>query len=190
MSDYDIVVTPEIESEYSIQVEQVDDNLFSMEIIEVGVLFNEITGLQIVEKLESLDGDDKLSMAAVSGLPGSIESIELSIAENQSEIAGQKEVWEASEASKFITGDKSKLDNVKVQRHDEFVIDAAILANKYVTLTHEVTDNQSIRVFVDDYGIKAQPGVDYSVSGNEVYWGGYVFDGMLEEGEILNVYYY
>ena len=64
------------------------------------------------------------------------------------------------------------------------------ISNKYFELSKEITDNQSIRVFIEGVGIKAEQGVDYSLSGNQVFWSGYLFDGLLETGDKLNIFYY
>lgn len=62
--------------------------------------------------------------------------------------------------------------------------------SKSFHLTKSITDNQSVRVFVENVGIKAEVGVDYSLSGTEIYWTGYNFEDLLEVGDKLNVYYY
>jgi len=74
-------------------------------------------------------------------------------------------------------------------KHDLFTLDATDISNKYVTLTQSITDNQSIRVFVDNAGIKAEQGVDYSISGSQIFWTGYTFDGVLIVGDKLKIFY-
>ena len=70
-----------------------------------------------------------------------------------------------------------------------FTLDATDISNKYVTLAGPIVDNQSIRVFVDNAGIKAEQGVDYSVSGLQIFWTGYAFDGLIEIGDKLKIFY-
>ena len=82
------------------------------------------------------------------------------------------------------------IDGVNYNQVEVFTITEEILNQKYVILTKEITDINSIRVFVDDVGIRAQPGVDYSVSDTYVYWQGYEFFTKLEIGEKLYIYYY
>jgi len=80
------------------------------------------------------------------------------------------------------------VDNMKT-KHERFDITSAELSSKYVTLLGIISDNQSIRVFLDNVGIKAEQGVDYSVSGNEIYWSGYNLQTTLAEDDVLVVFY-
>lgn len=73
--------------------------------------------------------------------------------------------------------------------NEKFTITEAILAQKYVTIAGTVSDNQSIRVFVEHVGLKAEQGVDYSYSGNEIFWTSYDFENKLEAGDVLHVFY-
>jgi hypothetical protein len=63
------------------------------------------------------------------------------------------------------------------------------LDNKYITIEGEITDNQNILVFIDNVGIKAELSVDYSVSGNEVFWNGYELENTLVVGDKIKVFY-
>ena len=96
-------------------------------------------------------------------------------------------------------GDGSNITNIstanisglQTEKWEIFTLDATdVNTNKYVTLVGTVTDNQSIRVFIDDTGIKAEQGIDYSVSGQQIFWTGYEFDGLIAIGEKLNIYFY
>lgn len=82
------------------------------------------------------------------------------------------------------------IDGINYNQVEVFTITEEILNQKYVILTKEITDINSIRVFVDDVGIRAQPGVDYSVSDQYIYWNGYDLNTKLEIGEKLYIYYY
>ncbi|NCC99965.1 MAG: hypothetical protein EOL95_09750 [Bacteroidia bacterium] len=72
---------------------------------------------------------------------------------------------------------------------DDYTITATEIANKYVTLSQVPTNNQSIRVFVDNVGIKAEQGVDYSISGNQIFWTGYNFSSLLSLDDKLKIIY-
>jgi len=74
-------------------------------------------------------------------------------------------------------------------KFESFTLDSTSITSKYVTISGTINDNQSIRVFVDNVGIKAEQGVDYSVSGNQIFWTGYDFDGLLEVGDKLKIFY-
>ena len=76
------------------------------------------------------------------------------------------------------------------EKWEMFTMTAPLLAQAYVELTQDITDNQSIRVFIDDAGIKAEQGVDYSVSSNQIFWTGYDFFTLLEVGDKLKIFYY
>jgi len=72
---------------------------------------------------------------------------------------------------------------------ESFTLDGTDIANKYVTLAGPLVDNQSIRVFIDDVGIKAEQGIDYSISSLDIIWTGLLFDGLLEVGDKLKIFY-
>ena len=69
--------------------------------------------------------------------------------------------------------DKKLKVDLLLLKHELFVLDAYDIANKYVEVEGTINNNQSIRVFVDNIGIKAEQGVDYSVSGNQIFWNTY-----------------
>ena len=81
------------------------------------------------------------------------------------------------------------IDDLNLEQNEVFTLDATDLSNKYVTITETITDNQSILVIVSDIGLVAEPGVDYSISGQTIYWTGYSFATKLEVGEKLKIYY-
>lgn len=60
---------------------------------------------------------------------------------------------------------------------------------KYISIPNDITDNQNIQVYVDNCGIKGEPGVDYSSSGNDIYWGGYDWEFTLQIGDKLSIFY-
>lgn len=82
------------------------------------------------------------------------------------------------------------IDGVNYNQVEVFTINETILNQKYVILTKEITDINSVRVFVDDIGIRAQPGIDYSISDQYIYWNGYDLNTKLEIGEKIIVFYY
>lgn len=82
------------------------------------------------------------------------------------------------------------LGDLNPNQSETFVLTEQNLLDRYVILTRPITDINSIRVFVDNQGLKAQPGIDYSISDNYIYWTGYDFNTKLELGEKLIVFYY
>lgn len=75
-------------------------------------------------------------------------------------------------------------------KYESFTLDTNHINNtKYVEIIGEITDNQSIMLFLDNIGVKAEQGVDYSFSGNQIYWVGYHLDGLLDIGDKLKIYY-
>lgn len=80
----------------------------------------------------------------------------------------------------------SELD---LEQNESFTLTSTDISNKYVEIVGTITDNQSVLVIVSDIGLIAEVGVDYSLSGNFVYWTGYSFATKLEEGEKLKIYY-
>jgi len=77
----------------------------------------------------------------------------------------------------------------RIDKFESFTMDSATLIAKYIEVAGTITDNQSIRVFLDDVGIKAEQGVDYSVSANQIFWSGYNFQILLEVGDKLKIFY-
>jgi len=87
------------------------------------------------------------------------------------------------------THTSSAITDLHLTKNESFEITQPILNQKYVELTNTITDINSIRVFVDDVGLIAQPGVDYSISDQYVYWTGYDFFTKLALGETLRIFY-
>ncbi len=81
------------------------------------------------------------------------------------------------------------LSNKSKTKYEIFTIDSTILSNKYVELSGIINDNQSIRVFLDNVGIKLEQGVDYSVSGHTIYWSGYNLSSLLELNDCIQIFY-
>jgi len=79
-------------------------------------------------------------------------------------------------------------DNIKT-KYELFTISISDLANKYITIVGVINNNQSIRVFLNNIGIKAEQGVDYSLSGNQIFWTGYDLETTLEENDKLKIVY-
>jgi len=81
------------------------------------------------------------------------------------------------------------LSNKSKTKYESFTLDILDLNNKYITIQGIINDNQSIRLFADNIGIKLEQGVDYSVSGNQVFWSGYALENLLEVGDTLQIFY-
>jgi len=76
-----------------------------------------------------------------------------------------------------------------LEKFESFTLDATDISNKYVDLVGTITNNQSIRIFLDNIGIKVEQGVDYSVSGNQLFWDGYDLQTTLVAGDKLKIFY-
>jgi len=83
----------------------------------------------------------------------------------------------------------STAPSVAVSKYELFTLDATDLSNKYVEVVGTIVDNQSIRVFIDNIGIKAEQGIDYSVSGSQIFWNTYALQSLLELGDKLKIFY-
>jgi len=79
--------------------------------------------------------------------------------------------------------------STEYDKSELFTLDATDISNKYVELTGTVNDNQSIRVFLDNIGIKVEQGVDYSISGSQIFWTGYELASLLEVADKLKIFY-
>ena len=79
--------------------------------------------------------------------------------------------------------------STEYDKFELFTLDATDISNKYIELTGTVNDNQSIRVFLDNIGIKVEQGVDYSISGSQIFWTGYELASLLEVADKLKIFY-
>ena len=77
----------------------------------------------------------------------------------------------------------------KVDKYEEFEMTSTEISDKYITIIGIINNNQSIRLFLDNIGIKAEQGIDYSVSGNQIFWTGYNLEQSLEAGDKLKIFY-
>lgn len=82
------------------------------------------------------------------------------------------------------------LGDLNPNQSETFILTESDINNKYIMLTKPITDINSIRVFIDNQGLKAQPGIDYSISDQYIYWNGYDLNAKLEIGEKIIVFYY
>ena len=100
------------------------------------------------------------------------------------------DIDDSSSVNKYVTEEQiGIINNVKIERFETFTMTSAVLTAGYITIIGEITDNQNILVFVDNIGVKAEQGVDFSISGNQIFWAGYLFSSKLEEGDILKIFY-
>jgi len=79
--------------------------------------------------------------------------------------------------------------DTKVDKYEEFEMTSTEISDKYITIIGIINNNQSIRLFLDNIGIKAEQGIDYSVSGNQIFWTGYNLEQSLEAGDKLKIFY-
>lgn len=84
---------------------------------------------------------------------------------------------------------KENWDDVSEQFNELFTLTSTDIINKYVILTNTITDINSIRVFVENIGVIAEVGVDYSISDQYIYWTGYEFLTKLIAGDKLKIFY-
>jgi len=111
---------------------------------------------------------------------------------NTNPILASGEMGYETDTGNFKFGDGSTAWNELSNSGDKyelFTLGATNISNKYVELVGIINDNQSIRVFVDNIGIKAEQGIDYSVSGNQIFWNTYELQSLLEEGDKLKIFY-
>jgi len=87
-----------------------------------------------------------------------------------------------------IQGEKGEAGTPFISQ--SFTLSFLDISHKYVTLDLPVTNNQSVLVWVDGSGVLGEVGVDYSVSGQEIFWTSYLFDHLLSSGDKLRVIYY
>ena len=71
-----------------------------------------------------------------------------------------------------------------------FTLTALDIRLGYVSLSLPVTNDQSVQVFIEDAGILAEVGIDYSLSGQEIFWLGYTLQEILEAGDKLRILFY
>lgn len=91
------------------------------------------------------------------------------------------------------TSDTSNLKKALIsdfyEKNENFTLDSVDISNKYVTIAGTINDSQTVHLFIENIGIMAEVGVDFSYSGNNVYWTGYELENTLEIGDKLRVFY-
>jgi hypothetical protein len=102
----------------------------------------------------------------------------------------------------FVYGDftPGQLEALKVKgdqgeqgvpvKTQNFTLTALDIRLGYVSLSLPVIIDQSVQVFIEDAGILAEVGIDYSLSGQEIYWLGYSLQNILETGDKLRILFY
>lgn len=71
---------------------------------------------------------------------------------------------------------------------DNFVVDASALADRAVPLSDAPADPSKVELIVYG-GPEQRPGVDFAVSGNELWWSGLALELLLEQGDAFSVRY-
>ena len=87
---------------------------------------------------------------------------------------------------KSSTGTVTYFAGISGVKAETFTLTAGMIAAKQVTLT--VTPKNEI-LFVPKNGPAQVEGLDYTVSGQVVSWNGLGLDGILEENDIIVIYY-
>ena len=105
--------------------------------------------------------------------------------DNYSGHAGKTVKVNSSETALEFVTDTSSLTT----KHENFTLTSGDITNKYIQIMGTITDNQSFRVFLDNIGIKLEQGIDYSISGNQIFWTGYQLEVLLEVGDKLKFFY-
>lgn len=162
------------EEEVSVVVNEDDVNII-IEENEININFlNEDINLNIIE--------EEVNVSISEGVLNLVELQDVNI----SDLENNQLLKYNESTNKWVNA--SSVDT-NPTRFDDFTITATEIANKYVTLSNMPTNNQSIRVFVDNIGIKAEQGVDYSISGNQIFWTGYNFNSLLSLDDKLKIVY-
>lgn len=76
-----------------------------------------------------------------------------------------------------------------VAKGEVFTLTQTEISRKYISLSEIIIDNQSVMVFIEGAGILAEVGVDYSVSGQDIFWTSYALEGILSVGDKLRIIY-
>ncbi len=71
---------------------------------------------------------------------------------------------------------------------DVFTLSAAQITSKAVNLANTPVDNDAVVVSVSNSGTSLKD-IDYSISGSSIVWSGLGFDGIVEEGDVMEVHY-
>lgn len=75
------------------------------------------------------------------------------------------------------------------EKSESFTLDATDISNKYIDIAGTINNSQSVYVIIENVGIMAEQGIDFSYSGSNVYWTGYELENTLEVGDKLRVFY-
>jgi hypothetical protein len=100
-----------------------------------------------------------------------------------------KSLKAGSNITLISTEEEIEIKQTSSLKFELFDLEDTDITNKYIEVAGTITDNQSIRVFIENAGIKGEQGIDYSVSGNHIFWQNYDFDGLLETRDTLKIYY-
>ena len=77
-----------------------------------------------------------------------------------------------------------------VHYEESRTIDGSDISNKYFDLARTPDNANGVRIFIDNSGIKAEQGVDYTISTNQISWNTYTWDGLLAVGDKLKIFYW
>lgn len=75
------------------------------------------------------------------------------------------------------------------EKNESFTLDSTDISNKFIDVVGDINAAQTVHLFVENIGILGEVGVDFSYSGNNIFWTGYEFENTLEVGDKLKVFY-
>lgn len=80
-------------------------------------------------------------------------------------------------------------DGASGEKNESFILNATDITNGYIDIVGNINNAQTVHLFIENIGILAEVGVDFSYSGNNLYWTGYELANTLEIGDKLKVFY-
>jgi len=81
-------------------------------------------------------------------------------------------------------------DLITLEKYNEFTLTPSDIQNSYISISPQIKNPQSLKVFIENIGLMAERGIDYNHTSTQIYWAGYKLNNLLEEGDKLNISYY
>ena len=164
---------------------------------------NVTTSQEILEDIEnkktSIENDKlevEATLAEVQNLASALAIISTNISNNTTVVSTVKEeillkLSNINDLIYTISGMASSAvpGEGAVANGQVFTLSDSDISRKYVSVSEIIIDNQSVMVFIEGAGILAEVGVDYSVSGQDIFWTYYALEGILSVGDKLRIIY-
>lgn len=130
-------------------------------------------------------GDVVMETAAVSG-SGVRGKIKLDGKEVDVSAKQVKNLADATDPQDALT--KKQLDNTVFVKSETVTITAGMVSAKQFSLVGTPKSGQGI-LLVPQEGVPQIEGIDYTVSGQIISWNGLGLDGVIEDGDVIEIYY-